>query len=66
VAEVELILVNGERRRVALARPTDSIAHALDRLDEWIETEDGGWVQKKYIVEVRLIASPQADERDRS
>jgi hypothetical protein len=57
LSEVEVILLNGERRRVMLARPSDSIAQALDRLDDWIETVDGGWVQKTYIVEVRPINS---------
>jgi hypothetical protein len=55
MSEVEVVLVTGERRRVRLAGPTVSFAHALDRLDEWVETEDGGWVQKKFIVEVQLV-----------
>jgi hypothetical protein len=57
---LELVLVNGQRRRVALAGPTDSVANALDRLDSWVATEDGGWVQKRSIVEVRpYVASPE-------
>ena len=48
-----MVLVNGERRHVALPGHTGSIANVLARLDDWIETEDGGWVQKSFIVEVR-------------
>ncbi len=51
----EVVLVNGERRTIPLPRPTGSIANALGRLDEWIKTEDGGWVQKRFIVEVRAL-----------
>lgn len=40
----ELILVNGERRSMALPDHTGSIANALGRLDNWIKTEDGAWV----------------------
>ena len=57
---VELSLVNGERRTLVLPGHTGSIANVLDRLDDWIETEDGGWVQKSFIVEVR------ATDRDES
>jgi len=58
---LELVLVNGQRRSVTLAGPTDSVANALDRLDSWVATEDGGWVQKHSIVEVRpYIASAEA------
>jgi hypothetical protein len=49
----ELILVNGDRRPIALPDHTGSIANALGRLDDWIRTEDGAWVQKSFIVEVR-------------
>jgi hypothetical protein len=31
------------------------VANALDRLDTWIKTEDGGWVQKSHVVEVRVL-----------
>lgn len=51
--ELEVVLVNGERRTVALPGPTDSVANALNRLDAWVTTSDGGWVQKSHIVEVR-------------
>ena len=53
--ELELVLVNGERRTVRMPGHTDSIANALDRLDGWIATVDGGWVQKSFIVEVRHL-----------
>ena len=58
--EVELVLINGERRTFVVPGHTDSIVHALDRLDDWIETQDGGWVQKQYIVEVRLSGEKRA------
>jgi hypothetical protein len=61
--EVELVLVGGERRKIVLPRHTGSIVNVLDRLEEWVETDDGGWVQKKYIIEVRLSApKPEAGE----
>jgi hypothetical protein len=50
---VVAVLVNGERRRLVLPSRTGTVANALDRLDQWILTEDGGWVQKRFIVEVR-------------
>jgi hypothetical protein len=52
---VEVVLVNGERRIIPLPRYTGSMANALARLDDWIKTEDGGWVQKRFIVEVRAL-----------
>ena len=52
---VEVVLVNGERRTVSLPVHTGSLASALDRLDDWIPTDDGGWVQKSFIVEVRGV-----------
>ena len=54
-ALLELVLVNGERRRVALPSHTGQVANALDRLDPWIRTEDGGWVQKSFVVEARVV-----------
>ena len=62
MSEVEVVLVTGKRRRVRIAGPTVSFAHALDRLDEWVETEDGGWVQKKFIVEVQLMGHEDAGD----
>jgi hypothetical protein len=52
---LELVLVGGERRRLNLPSHSGELANALDRLDNWIETADGGWVQKQFIVEVRLV-----------
>ncbi len=34
---------------------TGSLANALARLDDWIATDDGSWVQKSFIVEVRTV-----------
>lgn len=50
---LELVLVGGERRVISFPSHTGSIGNALDRLDDWIETDDGGWVHKPFIVEVR-------------
>jgi hypothetical protein len=52
---LELLLVNGDRRTVALPDYTGSLANALGRLDDWIQTEDGGWVQKSFVVEVKVV-----------
>ena len=51
---IELVLVNGERRTLDLPSGSGTIANALARLDDWIRTSDGGWVQKSFIVEVRV------------
>jgi hypothetical protein len=53
VGEFVAVLVNGERRSLELPAHTGTVANALDRLDEWIATTDGGWVNKQHIVEVR-------------
>ena len=58
--DVEAVLINGERRTIVIPGYTDSVVHALDRLDDWIQTQDGGWVQKKFIVEVRNVARGDA------
>ncbi len=50
---LDAVLVTGERRRIRLQGHSGSVANALARLDDWIETEDGGWIQKSFIVEVR-------------
>jgi len=50
---LELVLINGERRTLTLAAHTGSLGNVLDRFDDWIRTDDGGWVQKSFIVEVR-------------
>ncbi len=52
---VEVVLVTGERRTIPLPGHTGSMANALDQLDDWIKTEDGGWVQKRFIVEVSAL-----------
>jgi hypothetical protein len=51
----ELVLTNGERRPVTLPAHTGSIGNVLSRLDDWIKTDDGGWVQKSFVLEVRLM-----------
>jgi hypothetical protein len=51
---VELVLLNGERRALDLPSGSGTVANALARLDDWIHTLDGGWVQKSFIVEVRV------------
>jgi hypothetical protein len=63
-AEVDVVLLGGERRRVWLPSRSGEIAAALDRLDEWVKTLDGGWVQKRHILEARLVEpeSPGTDE----
>jgi hypothetical protein len=53
-AVLELVLINGERRSLTLAAHTGSLGNVLDRFDDWIRTDDGGWVQKSFIVEVRV------------
>jgi len=51
----ELVLSNGERRTVTLSAHAGSIGNVLARLDDWIKTDDGGWVQKSFVVEVRSL-----------
>jgi hypothetical protein len=58
---LEVVLVSGERRTVSLPVPAGSLANALARLDDWIPTDDGGWVQKSFIVEVRRVDQALAD-----
>jgi hypothetical protein len=55
-AVVELTLLNGDRRTLSLPSHTGSLSAALGRLHDWIETDDGSWVQKQFVVEVRLRA----------
>jgi hypothetical protein len=47
-----VVLVNGERRRLELPARSGTVGNALDRLDHWIATIDGGWVNKQHVVEV--------------
>ena len=51
---LELTLVTGERKALTLPSHTGSVGAALDRLHDWIETDDGTWVQKRFVVEVRI------------
>ena len=53
MATLELVLVNGARRIIEVPAGSGTMANALARLDDWIQTADGGWVQKTHIVEVR-------------
>ena len=53
---LELMLLSGERKSLTLPSHTGSMGTALDRLHEWIETDDGSWIQKRFVVEVRLLA----------
>jgi len=57
---VEVRLVNGAVRLLDLPASTGSTANALSRLDDWIETADGGWVQKSHVVEVRKAEHTEA------
>ena len=49
---LELMLVTGERKALTLPSHTGSVGAALDMLHDWIETDDGTWVQKRFVVEV--------------
>jgi hypothetical protein len=53
--ELEVVLATGEHRTIALPSHSGSLAAALDRLDSWIRTVDGTWVQKRFVVEVRPL-----------
>jgi hypothetical protein len=59
--EVELVLINGERRVFVLSGHTGSVVAVLDRLDDWVQVADGGWVQKTHIVEVRIAEAETAE-----
>jgi hypothetical protein len=54
----ELVLVSGERRSVTLPGHTGSVGNVFARLDDWIETDEGGWVQKSFVVEARPADGP--------
>ncbi len=60
---IQLLLLNGEHRTLELPSRSGTMANALARLDDWIETSDGGWVQKSFIVEVRLESGSPARNR---
>ena len=55
------MLINGERRVFVLPGHTGSVVAVLDRLDDWVQVTDGGWVQKKHIVEVRIVEAETAE-----
>ncbi len=59
LSRVELVLVNGATRTLELPPGTGSMANALARLDDWVQTSDGGWVQKRHIVEVRAAGAAE-------
>jgi hypothetical protein len=61
--KLELVLVGGERREIALPAQSTSIANVLARLDDWIQTEDGGWVHKRHIVEVRAVEADSVPDK---
>jgi hypothetical protein len=63
--DVEFVLINGERLRFTVPGHTGTIGSALDRLDDWIETSDGVWVQKQFIVEVRILDGVVGKPADR-
>ena len=48
-------LLSGDVRHLPLGTHTGSIGNALDRLEEWIETDEGSWIQKRWIVEASVV-----------
>ena len=52
-----LTLSTGDVRHVRLGTHTGSIGNALDRLEDWIETEEGPWIHKRWIVEAAVATS---------
>jgi hypothetical protein len=61
---VELALVTGERHVVSLPSHTGSLAAALDRLHDWIETDDGTWIQKRFVVAARVTTNEEGRGSD--
>jgi hypothetical protein len=55
---IEFLLLNGDVRSMTLGSHTGSIGNALDRLQDWIETDGGTWIQKRYIVEATVVRRP--------
>jgi hypothetical protein len=47
---------------IELPAGSGTTANALARLDDWIQTADGGWVQKRHIVEVRIPGTKRSGE----
>ena len=60
----ELVLATGERRRLLLPSHSGEVASALDRLETWIKTTDGSWVQKSHVVEARIVEVRSDAESD--
>jgi hypothetical protein len=61
-----LRLMTGEVRHVTVGTQTVSIGNALDRLADWIETDEGSWVHKRFVVEAtveRVVARTESPER---
>lgn len=48
-------LLSGDVRHLPLRTHTGSIGNALDRLEDWIETDEGSWIQKRWIVEATAV-----------
>lgn len=63
MGRLELVLVSGERRTLTAPAHTGTVGSFLDRLDAWIETDDGGWVQKAHVVEVVVAEAPSSTDR---
>jgi hypothetical protein len=61
---LEVVLVSGERRIVEIPVHAGSIATALDRLEDWIRTVDGTWLQKHHVVEARPVAGETLAESE--
>ena len=53
-------LITGEVRRVHLGTHTGTLGNALDRLEDWVEADDGSWLQKRYIVRASVVRDPGA------
>jgi hypothetical protein len=58
---LHLTLVNGERRTLTLRSHTGSVAVALARLDDWIPSDEGSWVHKRYVVEAEVEVPSEPD-----
>lgn len=61
-----LRLMTGETRHLTVGSKTVSIGNALDRLADWIETDEGSWVHKRFVVEATVeqaVARTESPER---
>ena len=52
--QIAFRLLDGEVRHVSVGTHSGSVGNALDRLQDWIETDDGTWIQKRFIVEATV------------